>query len=259
MVVDLHNHTTLCNHATGDLDEYIRQAIAENTRFYGVSDHAPMAFDEAYRMKFSQMNEYEQMVLDAREKFASQIEILLGYEVDFLENFMDERVFSRDVDYLIGSVHFLGGWGFDNPEFIGEYQNRDIDEIWREYFACIKRLAECGKFDIVGHLDLLKVFKFLPRTDVRILAKDALKAIKSANLCVEINAAGWRKAIGEQYPSRALLELIKELEIPITFGSDAHAPEQVGANSQKCENLARELGFSKLACFKNRDRFFVKF
>ena len=120
-------------------------------------------------------------------------------------------------------------------------------------------MAKSGKFDIVGHLDLLKVFKFMPKTDVRLLAKDAIDAIKKANLTVEINAAGFRKPIGEQYPSVNLLEMIAEKDIPITFGSDAHAKDQVGLNGEKCEQIAINFGFSKCAVFKNRDREFVKF
>ncbi|QCD45504.1 histidinol-phosphatase [Campylobacter mucosalis] len=259
MIVDLHNHTTLCKHAVGTIDEYIKNAIKAKTKFFGISDHAPMNFDQAYRMDFDEMDKYEKMVLEARQKFKNECEILLGYEVDYLENFMDERVFRRKVDYFIGSVHFLGGWGFDNPEFIGEYENRDIDEIWRGYFRYICELAKCGKFDIVGHFDLLKVFKFLPKTDVRILANDALNAIKKANLVVEINSAGFRKPVCEQYPSRMLLEQIFELNIPITFGSDAHSPDQVNKNGDECVKIAKEIGFSEAICFKNCDRFAVKF
>ncbi|MGG7072907.1 histidinol-phosphatase [Campylobacter sp. 9BO] len=259
MKVDLHNHTTLCKHATKEQTEYIKQALSIGCEIYGISDHAPMDFDEAYRMSFDQMDEYENLVKNLQEIYKSDIKILLGYEVDFLDGFMDERVFARKVDYLIGSVHFIGGWGFDNPEFIGEYKNKDIDKIWQDYFLCIKKLAKCGKFDIVGHIDLMKIFKFLPKTDIRILAKDALNAIKKANLVVEINSAGLRKPVCEQYPSREILQMIYELDIPITFGSDAHAPEQVGFEGAKCENLAREIGFSKCAFFEQRDRHFVKF
>ncbi|MBR8462080.1 histidinol-phosphatase [Campylobacter sp. faydin G-105] len=259
MKIDLHNHTYLCNHASGSVDEYIRAAIACKTEVFGFSDHNPMNYDQAYRMSFDQMEIYEKMVLDTGEKFADKIKILLGYEVDFLEGFMDERVFKRKVDYLIGSVHFISGWGFDNPEFIGEYKNKDIDKIWTDYFECIINLAKCGKFDIVGHFDLIKIFKFLPKTDIRILALPALKAIKSANLAIEINSAGFRKPIGEQYPSHTLLEQIYELDIPISFGSDAHAVDQVGANGDICESLAREIGYDSCICFEKRDRYFVKF
>ena len=49
--------------------------------------------------------------------------------MDYLEGHMDERILNAKVDYLIGSVHFIDGWGFDNPEFIGKYENQNIDEI----------------------------------------------------------------------------------------------------------------------------------
>ena len=111
----------------------------------------------------------------------------------------------------------------------------------------------------MGHIDLLKIFKFLPKKDIRILARDAINAIKEANLVVEINTAGFRKPIGEQYPSVNLLELIGEKDIAITFGSDAHTKEDIGKNGEICEQIARDLGYSKCAIFKNRDRELVKF
>ncbi|MGB2553309.1 histidinol-phosphatase [Campylobacter sp. MOP51] len=259
MKVDLHNHTPLCKHAVDEPREYVLEAIKSGCSYFGFSDHAPMKFDEAYRMSFNQMEIYEREIFNLQDEFKDKIEILLGYEVDFLEGFMDERVLNRKVDYLIGSVHFINGWGFDNPEFIGEYKNKDIDKIWEDYFYCINALARSGKFDIVGHLDLIKVFKFLPKKDVRTIAKDALSAIKKANLVVEINAAGFRKPITEQYPSNLLLEELVNLDIAITFGSDAHAKDQVGLNGQKCEDIAKKFGFSKCACFKNRDKFMVEF
>ena len=259
MKIDLHNHTALCNHATGEISQYIDAAIAAGTQVFGFSDHAPMNYDEEYRMKFSQMDAYEAAVLAAREKYADKIKIMLGYEVDFLEGFMDERVLARKVDYFIGSVHFIGSWGFDNPEFIGEYKNRDIDQIWRDYFACVAASAKCGKFDVIGHMDLMKIFKFMPRADIKILALPAIKEIKRANLAVEINSAGLKKPIREQYPSKQILELAAEFDLAISFGSDAHAPDQVGSDGGICENLAREIGFNKCVCFENRDRFFVKF
>ena len=129
MIVDLHNHTPLCNHAVGTIDEYIQNAITANTKYFGICDHAPMDFDPKYRMKFEEMDQYEIDVHNAKKHYKDKIEILLGYEVDYLPGHMDSRVLNADVDYLIGSVHFLEGWGFDNPEFIGKWAEQDIDEV----------------------------------------------------------------------------------------------------------------------------------
>jgi len=259
MAIDLHNHTKLCNHAVGEIEEYIQTAIDTKTSIFGFSDHAPMTFDEGYRMTFNEMKKYEQDILEMKSKYAAKIDIKLGYEVDFLAEHIDKRVIEADVDYLIGSVHFLNKWGFDNPEFIGEYQNRNLDELWSEYFLAIKNLADSKLFDIVGHFDLLKIFNFLPNKDLVDLASPALEAIKKSGMALEINSAGLRKKINEQYPSIPLLQEVKKLEIPITFGSDAHAPSQVGQNRNRITQLARELGFEDVAVFEKRRMTMIKF
>ena len=258
MHIDLHNHTALCNHATGTIEEYVQTAITQKIDIFGFSDHAPMNFD-TYRMHFDEMQNYEAQVLHVKEKYAGKIEILLGYEVDFLEGYIDQSVLDRKVDYLIGSVHYLGNWGFDNPEFIGEYKDKNMDDVWQKYFDTIEKMAKSNLFDIVGHLDLIKVFNYLPKKDVRLLAKKALNAIKNANMVVEINAAGLRKPIGEQYPSHPLLEMMADLDIPISFGSDAHEIEHIGFKKEEIRAFAKSYGYKKCATFKNRERMLVNF
>ncbi len=259
MKVDLHNHTSLCNHAEGEIFEYVEKAIQVGTKYLGFSDHAPMDFDPKYRMSFTEMQKYENEVLKAKEKYKDKIEILLGYEVDYLQGHIDERVLKAPVDYLIGSVHFIGDWGFDNPEFIGQYENEDIDLIWQKYFDAIKEMAQSKLFDIVGHLDLIKVFKFMPNKDISIIAKDALSAIKEADMVLEINMAGYRKPIAESYPSLSLLQQAYALDIPITFGSDAHKPEQVSLFGEEVEAMAKSVGYTQCAIFHNRKRELINF
>jgi len=259
MIVDLHNHTTLCNHAEGKTDEYIEKAIDIGVKYFGFSDHAPMDFDTKYRMSFEQMDEYEKNVLELKERYKDKINILLGYEVDYLKGHMDKRVLDRDVDYLIGSVHFVDKWGFDNPEFIGDYKDKDIDEIWQKYFNTIQEMVQSNLFDIVGHLDLIKVFKFMPKKDILDIAKDTLLAIKKADMVLEINMAGYRKPINEPYPSFELLKEAYKMNIPITFASDAHKPEQVGLYAKDITEMARRVGYKECVTFQNRQKEFIGF
>ncbi len=259
MSVDLHNHTILCNHATGSTDEYVEIAIKEKIKYFGFSDHAPMDFDPKYRMNFEQMNEYEKTILCVKEKYKDYIHILLSYEVDFLEGHIDDRVLQANVDYLIGSVHFIDKWGFDNPEFIGEYKHKDIDKIWQEYFDAIEALAKSKLFNIVGHIDLIKVFNFMPKKEIKMIAKNAIKEIKKANMVVEINPAGFRKPIKEAYPSNDIMELLNEYDIPITFGSDAHKPNQVGFKQKEIHTLAKQYGYTKCATFIKKERIMINF
>ncbi len=259
MIVDMHNHTPLCNHAEGTIQEYVLAAIETKTKYFGFSDHAPMDFDPNYRMKFEDMQKYENDVNKAKQKYKNEIQILLGYEVDYLPGHMDKRVLNADVDYLIGSVHFLEGWGFDNPEFMGKWEEQDIDEVWQKYFDTIQEMAQAKLFDIVGHLDLIKVFKFMPKSDIVKMATPALHAIKEAGMVLELNTAGYRKKVAEPYPSKALLAKAYELNIPITFSSDAHKPEQIAMYDEEIIKLAREVGYRKCTYFTKRKAYSISF
>lgn len=257
MLIDLHNHTPLCNHATGTPQSYAAAAFAQGCKVFGFSDHAPMDFDQKYRMSFAQMPLYEAQILELQEFYKGKMEVKLGYEVDFIEDLMDARVLDAKVDFLVGSVHFLRGWGFDNPEFIGGFRSKEIDSLWQEYFTAIEASAKCGKFDIIGHIDLLKIFNHRPTKDIRLLAASAVKAVKAANLVVELNLAGLRKPCNELYPCDQVLELLTENDIDITISSDAHAAEQVGANYDIALDKMRQFGFTKLAYFTKRDKAYL--
>jgi histidinol-phosphatase (PHP family) len=252
-MIDLHNHTILCNHANDSIDEYIKKAIYKGIKVYGFSDHAPMDFDEKYRMNFDEMDIYEKWLDKVKEKYKNKIKILKGYEVDFTPE-VDKRVLERNVDYFIGSVHFLNNWGFDNPEFLSEWSERNVDDVYKEYFNLIEKMAESKMFDIVGHLDLIKVFGHRPKNDMKIIAKKAIEAIADNKMAVEINTAGIRKKVNEVYPSVELLEMIKKSNIDITFGSDAHSKSQVGFYLKESYELAKMIGFKRIVYFENREK-----
>ena len=78
-------------------------------------------------------------------------------------------------------------------------------------------------------------------------------------MVLEVNTAGIRKPIGELYPSGTLLEAAFELDIPITFASDAHAVEQIGLGYDLATTLAKDIGYTKVATFEGRDRELVTF
>ena len=252
-MVDLHNHTPLCNHAKGTPEEYIDQALKKGIVIYGFADHAPMEFDKKYRMGFGDMEKYENEIKDLKEKNKDKIKILLGYEVDFTPTkYLDKRVLESDVDYLIGSVHFLDNWGFDNPEFIKEWDKRDVEDVYKEYFEYIKNLAKSGLFQIVGHIDLIKVFGYKPKTPLKDIAYTAIKEIKKSKMAVEINTAGLRKPVKELYPSDEILEMLLDENIDLTLSSDAHSPSQVGFKYEETIKKLKDLGVDKLTYFEKK-------
>lgn len=256
MNIDLHNHTKRCNHAEGECEDYVKAAIERNIDIFGFADHAPMKFDEKYRMGIDEVESYINEVLDLRESYKNVIDLRIGFEVDYIykkEHLIESKILHSNVDYLVGSVHFLNNWGFDNEEFLDVYKNVDINKIWIEYLDSIANMAQSGYFDIVGHFDLLKIFNNKPNKELQKYIINTLEAIKDNNMVVEINTAGLRKIVKEIYPSEDILRLVYKMNIPITFSSDAHNPNQVGFMKDEALSLAKQIGFDKVVSFRGRE------
>jgi histidinol-phosphatase (PHP family) len=256
MKVDLHNHTYLCKHARGTMDEYVRQAVEAGIHIFGFSDHNPMHLDLKHRMTWDEVKNYRTMYQEVQEKYQDSIELLFGYEFDYLEHSMDVSLIQSDVDYLIGAVHLIENYHFSKFDA----QGKDADSLWEDYFEQVKKMASSGHFQIAAHLDLIKILKDeKPKKDIRLIADAALKALKASGMSIEINASGLRKKVKETYPGRQLLEQAFEYDIPITFGSDSHAPEHVGYKREHCEELLKEIGYNSCVYYVKKEPVSVKF
>src|ERR1043165_2671793 len=118
--------------------------------------------------------------------------------------------------------------------------------------------AESGLFDTIAHADLCKKFAIYPQEDCTPLFENFVRAAKRGNVAIEINTAGLRKPCREIYPNQNLLELAFKASVPITFGSDAHATNEVGMNFNEALQLARNVGYSQACRFTNRRREIVE-
>lgn len=207
---------------------------------------------------FSEHNQYADKldlaaVENARRGF--DLKTRLGLEADYIpgQEHMTERAIKVcDYDYVIGSVHFISGWGFDHPDFKEQFQQYDIDEVYQEYFGLVTSMVNSGLFDIVGHLDLVKVWGYRPRHKITTYTEVLLKAIRASGMVVELNSAGLRKPVQEIYPAQEIIEAMYEMGIPITLGSDAHHPDQVGEDFPLLVQMARNAGYTSIMTFIQR-------
>ncbi|NOR58358.1 MAG: histidinol phosphate phosphatase, partial [Sulfurimonas sp.] len=78
-------------------------------------------------------------------------------------------------------------------------------------------------------------------------------------MVLELNVAGYRKPVSEAYPSASLLKQAYELDIPITFSSDAHKPEQVSLFNDEITKMAKDAGYTECAIFRKRKREMLSF
>jgi len=242
-------HTPLCRHATGEPLAYAQHAVEVGLTEIGFSDHSPMQRDDFdnWRMRLDQLDEYVDKVRRA-QKDVPQLSIRLALEVDYLpghEDWIRELAARHPWDYFIGSVHYISdSWAIDNPYQLSEWKKRDPWDVWFAYFERLTQAAETGLFQILGHVDLPKKFGLRPQRDCTPLYEKLLSAVKKRGCAIELNTAGLRKECREIYPSLEILQIARQKDVPITFGSDAHAPVEVGADFTQAIALARRAGYS---------------
>lgn len=252
---DSHMHTPLCKHAVGTPEQYVQAARDAGLLGIVMTDHSPMPawFDAEVRMELGQLPFYHAMLEKVRAE-AGNFYVGIGLEADFhpgTEYFVRRLRGQYDYDYLIGSVHYIGAWPFDNPRYLAEFEERDLAEIYREYFKLVVQAARSGLFHSIGHLDLPKVMGFRPSGGYAELAEEALQVIAGEGLALDVNTAGWRKKAAEQYPAAQLLARAHELQIPVVLGSDAHRPEDVGHRFADAVGLLKSLGYTQAVVFRS--------
>ena len=257
--INLHNHTSLCGHAFGSLDEYIEEAIKKNISCFGFSDHAPLSKEirEGESMSPEETETYIEAVLSAKARYAESIEILLAFEVDYPlhESFAASYFTDERIDYLIGSCHCIKGWAFDNEQDIEMFSKRDIDDLYAEYYEILSNLAESRLFNIVGHFDLLKKFGFRPHRNFADAIETIAKKMAKTGTVFELNTSGLIKPAREMYPSKEILDIFFNCNVPVTMGSDSHSPEQVGYGYVIAAAMLKTAGYKKLTAFRKRKPF----
>lgn len=258
-------HTPRCNHAIGSVAEYAEAALLLGLEEIGMSDHSPMpeGFDE-WRMQRSELGDYRNEVAEARSTFAGCLRIKMGLEADYhpgTEAYVEEMLASYEWDYVIGSVHYLGPladkWGFDNPDDMSRWESCDVEDAYCDYYELVAASAASGMFDIIGHPDLIKKFGHRPSLEsrrVRDAEETMLTAIQKADVALEVSSAGLRKPVGEVYPHARIIARAAELNIPVAFGSDAHAPGEVGHAMDTCLGMLEICGIREIATFSGRIR-----
>jgi len=261
LLPDYHIHTARCGHATGKMEQYVEQAVAAGLKEIGFADHIPMYWlDEPQRdlelaMTMEELPRYVEEVERLRSDYRGIINIRLGIEADYIpghEGRLRELLQQYPFDYVLGSIHYVDGWGFDNPALIHRYENCDLDKLYRDYFHLLQRAARSGLFDIMAHPDLVKKFGYRPRANLSELDDETARVFARAGVCIEINTAGFRAPVAEMYPCPEFLHLCQKNGVPVTVGSDAHAPDQVGFKFDTVIMLLEETGCRKATYFKVR-------
>lgn len=263
-LTNYHSHCSFCD-GRAPLEEFVKEAISQGFYSYGVSSHAPLPFPTQWTMEWEQMEAYLDEFNNLRQKYADEIELYVGLEIDYLNeesNPSVARFTELPLDYRIGSVHLLydaAGEVVDidcSPavfkERVDRHFNGDVLRVIRMYFDRLFRMVELGGFDILGHADKMHYNAscyhpgLLDEPWYEALMKDYFSLVASRGYLVEINTKAY-DSLGTFYPNSRYWELMKEYQIKILVNSDAHYPERINAGRMEALRLLQAKGFATVA------------
>lgn len=278
---DWHTHNENCHHAVGSIEDYLRHAIKSKLQTIGICDHFPYEFlknieripFKEYAITLPEIEDYLSTAEKLREKYKPNINVRIGFEVDYLKNQelalnTHLKKIKNRLDYILGSIHILnfrdgrGAWGFDDSRFRRDFEYYGTHKVYINYYRKVQKMlkSEDFDFDIVGHLDLPKKFNDKPTNKENVFDEvmKTLELVKARGVTIEVNTGGLRKPCKEQYPSEQIIKEMNSLDIPILLGSDAHKPKDIAWKFKKILKILKRIGYNQLAHFNKRKRNFIE-
>lgn len=258
---NFHTHSTYCD-GKSTLEEHIIRAQQLGIKSLGFSSHAPVPFHCKWCMEKEELENYLQSIQSFKEK--ASLQLYRGLEVDFIPKIIGPIDFSKQLDYTIGSVHFVDTfkegehWEIDGLHVVflhgleKIFQN-DFKAAFIRYFELTREMLRNSRPTIVGHLDKMKIQnpenKFFAETEdwYQHEVKKTILTIKDSEAIVEVNTRGlYQRKSTTTYPSPWILELIHEQNIPITISSDAHHADDLINQFESTAQLLNKIGFKKI-------------
>jgi histidinol-phosphatase (PHP family) len=232
-MIDLHTHHRRCGHARGELADYVRGALDLGVDTLGFSDHAPLLVGDrddtapGMHMPRSAFPGYLDEATALQERMRGRIEILVGVEADYLAGTEEAyRVLLDDprIDYVLGSVHYFDGFHvYDRRRW---HEVTDIDAVHVAYHRLVRAAARTGLYDVMAHIDAVKGRGHAASAALDAEWDETVRILADTGVAVEINTSGIRKC-GEPFPSWEAVERLHAAGVPLTYGSDAHDPNEV--------------------------------
>jgi len=236
---DCHMHTVLCGHAEHSIEEMVATLEASTLAGGIVTEHLPLPdevdSDRVVSMYPGELPSYVMALQILRERSPLAENLVIGAEADWRDvdpawtarSVADAR--AAGVEVVLGSVHLLGDWAFDDPNRVDLWDDKDIDAVWEQYFTQWCCAASSGLFDVMSHPDLVKKFGHRPR-DPRPYYEQAAHVAAEAGVLCEVSTAGLRKPCAELYPAPQFLAELAQQQVGFTLASDAHDKSEIGAD-----------------------------
>lgn len=156
-------------------------------------------------------------------------------------------------DYVMGSVHFLNGWGYDFADLKFVWDGYDLEDIYRWYASAIEDVCAAGLYDVLGHPFNVRLFKHFPVFDAQPYLDRAAAALAKAGMAIDVNTGTlYRYPVAEISPYPAFMTTARRHGLPVILSSDAHRPEDCGRYIDHAVEYARSFGYEELTVFTDR-------
>jgi histidinol-phosphatase (PHP family) len=242
----------------------VEEAIRQGLRALGFSCHAPLPFTQDWVLPKSDLPLYVREISTLKKKYAGQIEVYLGLEVDYLRGMLgtsSPSITSLRLDFTVGSVHFMDTTvneeqlTVDGPEedyktLLDEGFGGDIKRMVREYYQLVREMVSEHTPDIVGHFDVIKKNnpggKYFDENEgwYHDEVMKTLDNLAAAGSILEVNTGGLaRGRTDSTYPPLWVLRECRKLGIPTNVNSDSHSPGQLTHYFAEAHDLLREAGY----------------
>jgi histidinol-phosphatase (PHP family) len=271
----LHTHTIFCD-GSDDVETMCRAACEKGLAAIGFSSHAPIekaGLKTFWNMKEERMDEYVREVRAAQKRWEGKIAVFLGLEIDYIKgrrSALDSDLVALNLDYSIGSVHFLippQGDSFtvdSSVEEVGkaimEGYGGDSEAMMNAYWDAVLEMVTGGGFDIVGHLDLVKKHnkenRWFNRESEIWLQRTAeiVQAISAAGLLVEINTGGLNRGhYDETAPALPIVRLLRQHNVPVIITADSHRTQTLGGHYQTARQTLLDAGYTNHCIFEGKN------
>ncbi len=268
MRFDCHLHTPLCGHSYGEPEDFIHAALELDIRLLTVTCHIPLSDAEygarGIRMRQDEVDQYFEWIQTARKLGeAYGIEVLRGIEAEVapdpkIDAEMDVFLQAHQFDFVLGSLHHqLPAWQ-DWFEANGKITDAEIVEA---YFNELARGACSGRYHSMAHPDVIRLYgslakRFHPEEHQEAIQR-ALDRIAESGVCLEVNTSGRIKGDFIAHPDPLILDWVAERGIPLTLGSDSHAPNMIGQYFDESLDLLKKKGFKQMHYFREGKRIAV--
>ncbi len=241
LTTDGHIHTSLCNHASGEMEDYVKAAIGKGLKKIIFLEHLEtnILTPERIWLRQEDFDYYFAEGHKLKRKYQDTLEIILGVEAGLnpaeIDN-LNALIKSYPCEHIGLSYHFLlSGKQHLNlvsrrPENIIDFTKLGVDKVLTSYFNNLQKgINDIPDINVVCHLDA--VMRHCPELYFKerhwLQIDQILDTLAAKNIALEINTSGFAIP-GEPYPKKELFKTAQRKNINFIAGSDAHAPTQVG-------------------------------